>query len=180
MIYKTFILTAILCVFSISCSEDILDRFTMFNITNTTNFSIPPTAGISLLPSIDTPEIQSDSNNQFENNNSRKDLIESAKLTSLTLEIEAPESQDFDFLNAIEIFISSENLEERLIASLTDIPENQSNTLNLEVVDVELASYLRADTYNLRVSARTDKTIASETSIKVTSNFFIDAKILGI
>ena len=120
------------------------------------------------------------SEQEFDNNNSRKDLIESAKLTKLTLNIKSPDSGNFDFLNEIKIFIDADDLDKVLIASISDIPATQLTVLELEVESTELASYLKKDSYNMSFEVIVDQTIETEYTIEADSDIFIDAKILGI
>ncbi len=163
-----------------SCEEE-LDRFTMFDVDNETSFTIPATTVLETPFAIRTPEIQSDADNDFENNNSSRDRIESAKLRRLDLSIQSPDTGNFDFLNEIELFINAEGLPEALLASKTDIEENGSKILVLDVQgETEFEAYLRKANYSIRVRAVTDQTINEDYDIKVNTTFFIDAKILGI
>lgn len=175
---KHLFLSLLAVIFFTSC-EDELDKLTMFNVSNSTTFSIPATTIINTPLAINTPEIESNSNNDFSNNNSRKDLIESAKLTQLRLRVDAPNNGDFDFLNEIELFIDADGVEETLLASLKNISTNQQE-IELESSGEELAPYLRADNYSIRVRAITDETISEEYTINADFTFFIDAEILGI
>lgn len=173
------ILLLLMTVCLISC-EEALDKLTMFDVKNTTEFTIPSTTIIDLPFALPTPEVDAESNQDFSNNNSRKDLIESAILTRLNLTIDAPADANFDFLNKVEIFINAEGLDEVRIASIDDIPENGSASLDLMTEDTELREYLKKDRYSLNIRATMDKTINESYTIKVANTIFIDAKILGI
>ncbi|WP_010520851.1 hypothetical protein [Aquimarina agarivorans] len=165
---------------SFSC-EEVLDRFTKFEINNESSFTIAATTLIDTPVALNTPEIESNENNEFSNNNSRKDLIESAKIRRMELAIESPAEGSFNFLNEIELFINAEGLEETRIASKFDIENTDSKTLMLDVdSDTELSQYLKKDKYSIRVRAVTDQTINEDYEIKVNSKFFIDAEVLGI
>lgn len=176
---KKLLLLPVMMLLFLSC-EDELDKLTMFDIDNSTSFSIPATTIIDSPIAINTPEIESNSNNDFENNNSRKELIESAKLTRLQLTVDSPDNGNFDFLNEVELFISADGLTEIPLASIENIPADQLKELNLTPTSEELRPYLQADNYNVRVRAITDETIAQEYTINVNFTFFIDAEILGI
>jgi len=176
---KKLILLPIMALLFWSC-EDELDKLTMFDVRNSASFSIPATTIINSPLALNTPAIESNSNNDFSNNNSRKDLIESAKLTRLTLRIDDPQGGNFDFLNDVELFVNADGLPEVLFASISDIPEDQASEIRLTPTSEELAPYLRADNYSIRVRAITDQTIAEEHTINADFTFFIDAEILGI
>lgn len=177
MIKKTLALAAMITML-ISC--DRLDELTMFNIDYTTNFTIQATTLLGTPFDIVTPETTTNSEAEFENNNTNTDLVESIKLTELTLNLQTPESGDFDFLNDISIFINAEGQEERLIASRTNIPEDGSRVLQLDVEDTELREYIREESYTLRTETTTDQTIKSDHEIEIFTRFRVDAEILGL
>lgn len=177
MIKKT--LAAFLVLISFTACDQI-DKLTMFNIDYTTNFTIQATTIFGTPFDIITPEVTTNSESEFENNNTNTDLIESIKLTRLTLDLQSPESGDFNFLNEISIFIVAEDLPEVLIASLFEIPENGARSLSLETEDVELRAYIQADSYRLRTETTTDQTIESDHEIEISTRFRVDAEILGI
>jgi len=172
-------LVIISTVFFTACEED-LDKFTMFTISDQTDFLIPSTTVIDLPIAFATPEALVNSTKEFDNNNSRKDLIEKARLTKLILNLKSPESGNFDFLNEVIIYINAEGLEKVKIASITDIPETQLKQLILNTEEIELRPYLQKDSYSLSIDTKIDKTIESDYTIEVDSDIFIDAKILGI
>lgn len=176
---KHLFLTLITLIFLSSCEEQ-LDKLTMFNVKNNTTFNVPATTIINTPLTLNTPEIESNSNNDFSNNNSRKDLIESAKLTQLRLRVNNPNDGDFDFLNEIELFINADGVEEIAFASLKNIPSDQLKEISLTPTAADLAPYLRAANYSIRVRAVTDETISEQYTINADFTFFIDAEILGI
>ncbi len=177
MIKKTLTLVVLLFTF-IACDK--LDELTMFDLDYTTNITIQSTSILNTPFDIVTPETTTNSQQEFENNNTNTDLVESVKLTQLTLNLETPASGDFDFLNDIAIYINADGLEERLIASRVSIPEDGSRTLELEVEDTELKAYIQGDTYTLRTETTTDQTIEADHEIEIYTKFRVDAKILGL
>lgn len=177
MIKKTIAITVLLLTFT-ACDK--LDELTKFNIDYTTNITIQSTSILDAPFDIVTPETTTNSQQEFENNNTNADLVESVKLTKLTLNLQTPESGDFDFLNDIAIYINADGLEERLIASSTSIPEDGARTLDLDVVDTELKEYIQGETYTLRTETTTDQTIESDHDIEIYTRFRVDAKILGL
>lgn len=177
MIKKTLTLAAII-LSVISCDK--LDDLTMFNIDYTTDFTIQSTTILGTPFDIITPETTTNSESEFENNNTNSDLVESVKLRQLTLTLQTPSSGDFDFLNDISIYITAEGLEERLLASRMNIPEDGSRVIELDVADTELREYIKGDSYRLRTETTTDQTIESDHEIEIFTRFGIDAKILGL
>ena len=92
----------------------------------------------------------------------------------------APDTADFSFLNSIEVFISADGLEEIQIASLSDVPENSGNRINLNTSDIDLKEYIKKDEFSLRLNTVTDELMSTDHELEVNSTFFVDAKILGL
>jgi len=172
----TVLLIALL--FSQSCKE--IDKLTQFSISNDSEATIPATLGINLPIDIWTPDIPTNSESEFESNNTAKNLIEHITLKSLKIEITSPQSATFDFLKNIEIYISAEGLDEKKIAWLDDIPKTGLKSIDLETSNDDLQEYIKKDKYRLRTKTVTRELISQDTDIKIHSVFWVDAKILGI
>lgn len=167
----------VLAVLMSNCSK--LDELTKFNMDYATQVTIPSSAGINLPFDVLTPDTETNSGSTFESNDTRKDLIEEIKLTKLQLIITSPSDVDFSFLESIEVFISTEGLDEIRIASKIEVPETVS-ILDLEVSDDDLKEYIKKDNYSLRLNTITDEAMSQDHQIEVNSTFFVDAKILGL
>ncbi|MDB2606722.1 hypothetical protein N9Y48_02960 [Zobellia sp.] len=170
----------ILTVFVAFVSCDKLDDLTKFNIDYTAEVTIPSSTGIDLPFDLVTPDMETNSDSEFEVNDTRKDLIESIKLTKLQLVITSPENGDFSFLKSLDVYISAEGLDEILIASKDDVESNMGGILDMDLQDIDLKEYIKADSFNLRLDTVTDEVIDTDYKIDVNSTFFVDAKILGI
>ncbi|MDO6818414.1 hypothetical protein [Zobellia sp. 1_MG-2023] len=170
----------ILTVFATLTSCDKLDELTKFDLDYNSQVTIPSSAGIDLPFDMFTPDMETNSDSQFEVNDTRKDLIEEIKLTKLELEITSPDDSDFSFLESIEIYISAEGLDEIMIASKEEVDENIGDVLDVDVIDVDLKEYIKKDKFNLRLNTVTDELISTDHEIDVNSTFFVDAKILGL
>ncbi len=177
MIKKTFAFMALILSI-ISCDK--LDDLTKFDIDFNQEYTIPASSIIGTPFEFITPEITTNSQQEFENNNTNADLVESAKLKDVILTIESPTTGDFNFLNEIRIFITADGLDEVLVASKSNIQEDGSRTLELDVEDVELREYILKDSYTLRTESLTDQTIEEDHILNIYTNFRIDAKILGL
>ena len=82
-----------------------LDQLPQFDITYNQEVVIESSAIVDLPFNIYTPDIDSNFELTFKNNNIHRDLIEYIELTSQSLEIKSPSSGYFNFLKSIEIFI---------------------------------------------------------------------------
>ncbi len=155
-----------------------LDELATFTITNEVNFSVPSSTVVDLPVNLRTPDVSSSSEQSFENNNTRADLVENVNLSSLNLTITSPDTRTFSFIKSIEIYISNDEQGETLIAEMQDIPTNVGSNLALEATGANLDEYIKKSTYSLRYRVVTRETVNSATDIKAAMAFEVKAKIL--
>lgn len=158
---------------------DKLDKYTQFDLDVDETVEINSMVGINLPFNISTPKINTNSESTFAINDTRKDLVEVAKIKSLHLIITNPSNADFSFLKSIIVFLSAEGLPEVKVAWNENIPDEVGNTLDLETSNENFQEYVKKDQVELRVNTITDEIISSNHQIFLHSVFFIDAKILG-
>ncbi len=168
------------CAFVALTSCDKLDELTKFNIDYNTNVVIESAVNVNLPFSVESPNVETNSESKFEVNDTRKDLIEEIRLESLQLTITTPDDGDFTFLESIEVYISAEELEDVKIASITEVPDTVGNVIELETSDINLEEYIKKDSFVLKLETVTDKVITEDHHIDVDTVFFVDAKIFGL
>jgi hypothetical protein len=161
-------------------SCDKLDELTKFDLAYDSMVEIKSSANLNLPFDVFTPDVETNSESEFEVNDTRKDLVEEIRLTKLSLNITSLNNQDFTFLESIEVFLSAEGLQEIRIAYIEDVPDTTGNSISLNLEDMDLKDYIKKDKVNLRLNTVTDKVLTNDVSITVQSIFFVDAKILGI
>lgn len=171
---------SLLFVIFILNSCDKLDELTKFDITYNSTVEIKATANLNLPFDIFTPDIETNSESEFEVNDTRKDLIEEIRLKQLELTITSPDDQNFSFLESIRVYIAAEGLPEIQIASKEDINSAVENILELDIEDIDIQEYIKKDNFNLRLNTVTDEVLTNDVIMNVKSVFFVDAKILGI
>mgnify|MGYP000657176821 CR=1 FL=1 len=154
-----------------------LNKLTQFEMEYTETVVIPASTGINLPFNVLTPDIQSNSEADFEIHDTRKDLIEEIKLTAMQLKITSPTSGNFNFLKNIKIFIFAAGLGETQIAFKDSVPAN-INSLPLDITGADIQEYIKADKFSLRLNTETKELLASDYQIEVHSVFFVDAKLL--
>lgn len=176
--FQLLYVSALCCVILGGCDE--LDKLTQFNMNYETTYTVPSTAGIDLPLNLSTPDIATDSESKYENNNTSKDLVEEIFLKGLDLTITSPDDGDFNFLKSVTIYINAEGLSEEKIAWKEDIPNDNSINLSLETTDNDLKEFIKKDEFSLRVHTVTDEAIESDHDIKVESVFEVNAKVLGV
>jgi hypothetical protein len=171
LVFSCIILTII------GCKE--IDKLTQFDMEFNETVVVPSSTGINLPFNILTPDVETNSESTFAVNDTRKDLVEEIKLTTLNLTLTSPSNADFSFLESISVFILAEGLSEAKIAWKDNIPDGIGTVLNLEITDADLKEYIKKDKFSLRLNTVTDEFLTSDHQIDVHSVFFVNAKILG-
>jgi hypothetical protein len=161
-----------------SCEE--IDELTKFDVDYQTSFTVSSTVLIESPFNLFTPEVTTESESTFEENNTRKDLIESIKLKTIKLTLTSPEEGNFNFLKEIHIYIKSENNNEIEIAYLIDLENTNSKIIELTLSGEELKDYIKDSSYTLRVKSTTDETLSKDHNITIDTKFRVDAKIFGL
>jgi hypothetical protein len=156
-----------------------LDKLTMFDLKYDASFTIPKNAIVDMPIDLNSPEVATNTEEEFAVHDTRKDLIESIKLKSLMLEIETP-GYDFSFLKSVELFLKADGLPEIKIAEKMLIPDDVGNQLQLDVTDAELSEYLKKDKISMRAKTVTDEQLTEDLRVRIYSVFRVDAKILGL
>ncbi|HKL37590.1 MAG TPA: hypothetical protein VJ876_01760 [Bacteroidales bacterium] len=174
---KRITITLLLVLSLASCEQ--VDELTQFEMDYTTSFTIPGTIGMDVPFDLHTPEIQTNSEEKFSGQDTRKDLVEEIVLQEMNLSIQSPSDGDFSFLNGLTIYLSAEGMEEIKVAWKDSIPENPGSTLQLETATADLKDYIFKDQFQLRLQSRTDEIIDQDHEVRVESVFFVDAEILG-
>jgi hypothetical protein len=180
MLQKSTYLFLIGLFFILQTACEKINQLTVFDLEYNTQITIQSVVGINLPFNLASPNITTNSESSFEINDTRKDLIEEVILKELKLFISVPEDGDFSFLESIEIYISSEGLEEKLIAWNESVDSEAGNIIELDTSNDDLQEYIKNDQIALRVKVVTDKLLLTDYTIDINSVFRIDAKILGI
>ncbi len=174
MKYLYAILALSTIVFS-SCNKDGIGI--KFNMDYNTSFTIQAGSGLNLPFDFFTPDISSNSEAEFEANDTRKDKIKEIKLESLRLSITSPDNQNFDFLKDIYLYINADGLEEQRYAFIENI-SNGVSSISLNADGIDLAEYIKKDKFSLRVKAVQDKSMTNDIDISADMVFAVKANPL--
>jgi hypothetical protein len=174
---KALLFTTILLLVMASCKK--IDEFTKFNMDYNTTIVIPSNAIIALPLNILSPDIESNAENEFAVNDTRKDKIEEINLKELKLTITSPPNQQFNFLDSISVSINADGLFETQVAYLYNVPANVQELSLIVNETQDLKEYIKQDKFTLKVRTVTDELITQNINVNVYSKFFVDAKVLG-
>jgi len=172
MISKKSVSWSLIILLLFSCED--IEKMLTFNINDSTSIRIESTSPLNLPLEIPTPAVTSNSQQQYENNNTHADLVKEVKLEQLQLTITDPAAKTFSFLKTIRIYISSDQQNEIELASLENI-SSSVGTLQLIPTKQKLDHYLRASSYSLRTEVTTDETLTESVDIQVDLKFLVTA-----
>lgn len=175
---KLLLLATVILLTYGSCKE--ISQLSHFYIDYKNDVTIPPVIYVGIPYDVWTPYIPTNSDELFSNNNTSSGLIEEIILTELNIDIASPPSQSFDFLQSIEIYMSSDSITETKIAWNNDIPKTGLLTVELETSDDDLQVFIKNEEYKLRCRLIVRDSISDTTVLEIRSTFFVDAKLAGI
>ena len=172
------IILALIIIFS-GCK--IIDELTHFDIDYNYTFTLPAFGGINLDNlNIESNDVENDTESTFEINDTRKDLVERATLKKFNVTILEPTDATFIFINKVEIFVKTDELEEKLIAWKDNISNDIGNYLELETTSSDLKKYLTSDAIRVRLKTTSSQPLTEDLLLDLRSTVEVDAKILGI
>ena len=158
-----------------------IDELTHFDIDYNYTFILPSFGGINLDNlNIKSNDIKNDTESTFENNDTRRDLVERATLKKFNVTILEPIDAKFTFINKVEIFVKTDALEEKLIAWKENIPDDIGDYLELETTSSDLEKYLTSDVIRVRLKTTSSSPLMEDLLLDLKSTVEVDAKILGI
>lgn len=169
---KKNIILSILAVFLFSCS--LVDKLLTFTISDSTSIKIESGLPIGTPFEFTTPEVTSNSSSEFENNNTKADLVKEVTLKDLKLTITDPSDKNFSFLKSVRIYISTDANDEIELAYLEDI-NTTNNTIELNPTAAKLDKYVKASSYKIRTKAVTKESITKDITMKADLRFNVTA-----
>jgi hypothetical protein len=173
---KRFVLYLFVLVLLTSCK-----KYKEFDLNYTEEVTIPSNSAIISLPfSVMTPETTTNTQSEYDNEGTSSRLIDQVTLSRLSFSVKSPGSGNFDFLNSIEIYLSSPNQPEILLASKYSIPETGLQQMDMDVSGADLKDYLKESSYSLRVKTVTDKTLSADMTVKTEETFHVKAKLRNL
>ena len=164
------------------CGCKAIDELTHFDIDYNYTFTLPAIGGAVNLDNLDikSNNVENSTESTFQNNDTRKDLVERATLKKFNVTILEPLDANFSFLNKVEIFIETDELEEKLIAWKDNFSVNDGNHLELETTSNDLKKYLTSDAIRVRLKTTSSEPLTEDLLLDLRSTVEVDAKILGI
>lgn len=159
-------------LFSQSCDE--VDELLTFTIKNQTELEIENQIPVDTPFNVPTPDINSQSSQTFESNNTAASMVKEITLEKLELSIVSPDDFTFSFLKSIEIYISAGDEEQVMIASKDNIPED-ATVVDMDTQSENLRPYLIQDTYDLDFKVVTREAFAQDITLRADMEYKVKA-----
>jgi hypothetical protein len=172
MTLKKLMIGLIVAALVSTCKD--AEKLLTFRINDSTSIRIESSSPLNLPLGIPTPAVTSNSQQQYENNNTSKNLVKDVQLEELKLTITDPPSKTFSFLKSIHIYISTDQSDEIELASLENVSTNV-NVVNLTPTKEKLDVYAKAPSYSLRTEVETDEALTQPVDIQVDLRFVVTA-----
>jgi hypothetical protein len=148
-----------------------------FTISNQVNFRVENTSPLNLPFEIATPDVTTNSSQEFQNNHTSSNLVKEVKLEELKLTITSPAGKTFSFLKTIKFFISTNGSDEIELATLDNI-SSTSQTILLNTTQQNLEHYIKASSYKLRTQLVIKETVTQAIDVRTDLKFRITASLL--
>jgi hypothetical protein len=168
---KNLFLLPFLLLVLFSCEK--LDQLLTFEIPQSSEIKIPA-SGLINTPLITPVPVTVNSQQSFENNNTKANLVKDVRLSKLTLSIVDPAAENFNFLKSIKIYIGTSQNDKVLLASQDNVPDGVS-TLELVSANTQLDTYIKASSYTLYTEVTLRSNVARELTVKADSRFKVTA-----
>ncbi len=107
------------------------------------------------------------------------DKIIKVDLDSFALQILSPGSQNFDFLDSVQLYLSARSQPEVLVAYNYQIGKGQTALILNTISDVNLKNYFIQDTIYLRLNTHVNAIPATGTQLNMYTVFHMLANLLG-
>lgn len=148
-----------------------------FALSNQADFRVESSSPLNLPFEMGTPDVTTNSSQEFQNNNTAANLIKEVKLEELKLTITNPSSKTFSFLKSVQIFISTNSNDEIELASISNV-SSTAQTISLNTSQENLDKYVKSSNYKLRTQVVTKETVTQAIDIRANIKFRVKASPL--
>jgi hypothetical protein len=172
-----FITFLALLALGVGCQK--IANLLSFQVNDSTSITIPMSATVAgAIINLPGSQTKSTAQSTYQNNNTSAEYVQNVTLDQLTLTTTNPSAQNFDFLQSISIYISSETngSDKVLLASLSPVPKGKTS-ITLNPAGNQLDKYLKASSYTLTTQAQIAQPLRQDTDIRADSRFTAHANI---
>ncbi|WP_035567260.1 hypothetical protein [Hymenobacter sp. IS2118] len=160
----------VLLLVFVGCKK--IDKLLTFNVDVSQSVTIP-----IILPGtgpVSADPVVTNSANSFRNNKTTTDKVKNVSLDRMTLTITDPAGANFNFLDKVDVYISTNANNKILLAQQTNVPK-EVNTIMLVPTTARLDEYLKSETYTLDAIYTSNKLIARPFTVRSDATFKVTA-----
>jgi hypothetical protein len=168
---KKLLAIALLATTILSCNND---EDTQFVLNYSEEFVLPATLGIEYAISTDSIAIETDSDEKFNDNETKASLINEALITTLQVSLTGPTGKDLQYVDQMSIYMSATGLDEILIGTIDEADEGDV-LLTLDTRDTDVQEYLKATSVSFRIEFTSDDFASQDRNCLLNVRFSVDA-----
>jgi hypothetical protein len=173
MVTRKICLAALALLVSLAGCHKI-EHLLTFYISYQTSFRVENTVPLNLPVDIGTPDVTTNSTQQFQNNNTSASLVKDIRLDQVRLTVTNPAGKNFSFLKSVHVYISTSSTDEKELAWRDDIPTD-ATVVDLQPTQDKLDTYVKASSYKLRTKVVTRETLSQPVDVQVDLKFKVTA-----
>ncbi|UOG75125.1 hypothetical protein MTX78_00670 [Hymenobacter tibetensis] len=162
----------VLLLAAMGCKK--IDKLLTFNIEDSQNIKVSGGFPLGQIVPLTPLSVPTKSEEKFSNEGTSANLVKKVTLNQLTLTITNPNNENFDFLELIKIYISTDGNDKILLASLDPVPTGVK-TITLNPTNAVLDKYIKAKSYTLTTEAKIRKPISSDITLRCDTRFQVTA-----
>lgn len=172
--YFLITISSFLIFSGVSCKK--IEELLTFNISVENDFTVGASSPLSVPFDILTPQVTTNSTQQFQNNNSNVNKVKNIKLKNIDLRIISPSGKTFSFLESVHIYVSTNANDEIELAYLDNV-SSTATSVSLIPTTASLDKYVKASSYNLRTKVVTKQSVTQNIEIKNLCQFQVTADL---
>jgi hypothetical protein len=164
----------VFCLLTVSCKK--IGEIA-FNLDYQTSFQIPSSIGVNVPVTIPTPDVATNSSQEFRTQGIDPSKIREVRLSEIKLTVISPSGKTFSFLKSVHLYMVTPSLPEIEIAYLDNVPVNAAS-ISLISANADLAEYVKGDSFKLRSRVVTRETVFQDVTIQVDMRIAGKASVL--
>ena len=166
-----FLLPLAVLLLAVGCKK--IDQLLTFYIEDQQNIKVAGNPVVGLV-SFSPVAVTTRSEERFKNEDTRADLVKDVSLNKLTLTITDPNNENFNFLESVTLYISTDQNDRVPLATLNPVPADQK-VIELKPSGTKLDKHLKASSYTLTTEAKVKRAVSQDITMKADSRFKVTA-----
>jgi|GEM_PF-3877325 len=107
---------------------------------------------------------------------SQASALNTSFIKECALEVESPSTADFTFLKDAKLYIMSDSLPVKPFAEISDVPEAVKRFIIPIDSELDVADYLRNESFKIRIQFNTRRTLTEDVRVKLSTAFMLHTR----